>query len=597
MLRHYISTAASCEGPTCCRVSVPLVELRQSMHSYLHLVKAVSPSILQNLSLYGERMVPKAIRAFCFLYVIAWIATHAANAQSADIPDVATIVRNAEATQARSQRETLSWTTVFELPVNDAFLHFANAESVNERKINISLSQKNNSQQIAAITIRDGVWYVVQERNCAKHRPYEALLGMPSLYLYLSRSQRLLTDKRTLAANRFESLNGNVARFRILLPDSIRRQLESSVAMFDKAKQLNPERSIPSLEARVSQVRDAFQNGIPCEVEVDTGIIIANGPPGNQMRVKDIRWSPTEQSTPLPKQLETAVDRTESLLDRADSLDDLILMNHAGAWRPGSPASDSEAVLLNIRNGDLRRIPYPLAGTSTGCFSKDRRSVFITGMVDDEGGFGLFQIDLTTGTVRRLGENGLGRWAGFPTLSPDGETLAVISKTFEESEGLASQVSLVKLASGEVTKIGEPLDTAFISWLPDRAGFILVTRKSRKSDIPAETTIARMDFSGHVTPIRRGTFPILLGSEQKIVFCDEDDKKWKICDLAGQNASIVGDGLVDYGFPALAPDAKQLIMMRFARSTGPRPYIVEIVTGKTKPVPAGEGLWALPAWR
>ena len=38
-------------------------------------------------------------------------------------------------------------------------------------------------------------------------------------------------------------------------------------------------------------------------------------------------------------------------------------------------------------------------------------------------------------------------------------------------------------------------------------------------------------------------------------------------------------------------------MMRSDPATGPRPHIVELATGKTTPIPVGEGLWLFPAWR
>src|SRR5438874_1327530 len=78
-------------------------------------------------------------------------------------------------------------------------------------------------------------------------------------------------------------------------------------------------------------------------------------------------------------------------------LDDLIMFGYVPGWNPSYGKYDSDASLVNMRTGEIRRLPYPMGGTLPGCFSKDRRSVYISGVVLGEASLGLFEIDLQTG--------------------------------------------------------------------------------------------------------------------------------------------------------------------------------------------------------
>jgi Tol biopolymer transport system component len=209
----------------------------------------------------------------------------------------------------------------------------------------------------------------------------------------------------------------------------------------------------------------------------------------------------------------------------------------------------------------------------------------------------LFEINLLTGEHRQLGGKALE--AGilhFPVISPDGRTLAAIKADWA-SGPLHSQVHLVDIASGTSKPLGKPLDTAFLSWLPDGEGLILVSRESPDPNQPSIGTICRMDLAGKLTPLRKGNAPLVLENTKRILFEDSETDEWKTCDFHGDDVRPFGDGMKDFGFPTPSPDGNRLIMMKFEVLKGPRPYIVEVSTGKSEPLLVGEGLWALPSWR
>ena len=515
-------------------------------------------------------------------------------------PNSQELVQRATKTMNRLQDEAVSWKAIFEVSGRDVKVQIATQQSGANSTATASILADDASQELFRIHARDGVWYLVQDGSVAKYRPYETPIALPSMYMFLAKSDKFIVTEQLFASAKFESLKGNIATYRTPLPESARRQLQLSLNAFAESKKLNPDRNNSELERIVSNVRESLERGMTIDIDIDSGIIVESGVPGNRYWVKDLDWQAPESAAALPIELVAAADHTKPITDVVESRDDLAMISHAGGWAPGQPAIDTEAVILNIRTGEIRRVPFSGGGTLTGCFAKDRYSVFISGLVIEEGGTGLFQVDLGTGATKRISEETLKGFTIFPTLSPDGRYLACLNKAGSEPGILDSQVCVVELATGRVQKIGAPLDTAFLSWFPDQTGLLLITRKRGDPKLPSEETIARMNLNGQITPIRSGTFPIILGSQRRILFVDDmgrKDRKWMSCDFAGKYEKMLGDGLAEFGFPALAPDGKRLIMMRLSKSTGPRPYVVDLSTGESSPINVGKGLWAMPAWR
>ncbi len=224
----------------------------------------------------------------------------------------------------------------------------------------------------------------------------------------------------------------------------------------------------------------------------------------------------------------------------------------------------------------------------------------ISGVDPFAGVFGLYEVDLKTGENRRLGGERLA--SGFtlmPALSPDGKTLAVLHKG-SEGRILDMQVCLVDLESGEARPLGKLGDMAFLSWLPDGKGLVLLVRVvADPSDVtsPRTDTIARMDMDGRITKIREGSSPVLLNDGRTILFQDTKSRTWQTCRLDGGDAKPFAGGLAGYGFPSLAPDGKRILMMHFRQGQAPEPTILPIGEGSGRPAITAPGLWATPAWR
>jgi hypothetical protein len=335
--------------------------------------------------------------------------------------------------------------------------------------------------------------------------------------------------------------------------------------------------------------------GILHRVELASGLIVEMAPQNIQMKIQNLRWlekTPMQDLAVDDKKFEDVSDDPTAGAD----LNELVMMGHDPTWKPGRPSGDPDGRFLNLRTGQVRRIGFEGAASVGGCFLKDRRFAVISGVDTMQGTWALCRIDLKTGENVRLGGEPLASGMSmFPVISPDGKTLAVLHKGAGEKL-LESRVYLVDPQDGsaDAKPLGEPMDTAFLNWLPDGKGLILVQRESKGMDKVPDSTIVRMDLAGKVVPLRKGRGPVVVG--ERILFEDEG-RQWKTCDLSGKDEKLFADGLTKYNFPAPSPDGKRILMMKFDPQTGPRPMVLEWGASEGKPATTMDGLWSMPAWR
>jgi len=362
--------------------------------------------------------------------------------------------------------------------------------------------------------------------------------------------------------------------------------------------------SVDAIRQQQTRIEELIEKGFQIAIDVEDGYLVAGGAPEQRVTVEDFHWLRVGESNAFEVEGERWEDRTDSLAANPASRPDLMMMGHCPAWRPGGPQLDTDTVLLNVETGRLSRVPYQHGLSLSGCFSADRTKVYVTGMLATEGGGGLFEIDLLSGENRRLAAGQIQGLPMFPTLSPDGKSLAVLGAApgmHAASSGavedmLKSRLYLVDVATGRAKRIGEPLDTAFLSWLPDRQGLLLITRRYRSTSQPSIDSLACLNPDGTVTELRPGSWPKLVLGGSRILHQDNETNRWHTCDLSGANPTLVGDGLTGFSSPTPSPDGDRVVLMKSAPETGPRPYIVDVRTGETTPIPVDSGLWVMPAW-
>jgi Tol biopolymer transport system component len=497
------------------------------------------------------------------------------------LQDKPKLIEQAKQTREGLKNKAAQWIAVHE--IQQAQIEIYVLQAAGRRRFTIALGTAK-----IVIIERDGFWYVDAGPNDRKkYRPYEAPLPIPSLYLYLARSELRFADA-ILADAKFSSAEAGEAYYKVPLTEAQREFAKNHIKQFSKMIQDDPARFKARIGPALEQLQLALEEGMEVGVQVENGIISAFAENQSITRITEFAYLDKVED----KEFDVGTSKWE---DQASDISqgDLVMFIHNGAWVAGSPNRDSDAAIYDIKTGAVRRVPFRGGLCAPGCFMKDRSKVVVSGMTP--GGMALFEIDLKTGANRPIAHRTLvgGNVMG-PVLSNDGKKLAAIQTGMTE-QPLEFSLVVIDLATDQIQRIGKPRDQAFISWLPDDKGFIAIRRESKDMDSVSTDTIVRVDLDGKIVDVRKGSHPLLLRDGRTILF--EDDKVWKTCDLEGKNESIFVDGLKGHGFPTPAPDGKRILFIRFKQGDAPRPMVVRIDEKKIEPLHQLPGLWSAPEWR
>lgn len=348
-----------------------------------------------------------------------------------------------------------------------------------------------------------------------------------------------------------------------------------------------------AMQQRIKRVADRRKSGVIVKVDGRSGVFMQWGVE-NQVVIRNLQRhdpreiDPTWFDVDLQSWLDMAAERTE-----ADYLE-LAMFNHNARWRPDGPRLTATAVLADLAGGPILRVPYRGGIAVGGCFSADRRKVYVLGQRLTKPAVDLFEIDLATGVNRRLGGEALADgFVDAPSLSMDGKRLVVLHKpSLLKPE---AQVYLVDIAGGEAKPVGEPLRASSPSWLPNDEGIVLAIE-----DASGASTIQRLDFDGKLTVLQYGgRSPTVLLPRHLILYDagQAGSHSWTICDIDGRRAQPVGDGMADFAAAAPSAIGTKALMLKLGGEQGPRPHVVDLENGDTRELSFGLGSWSHPVWK
>jgi hypothetical protein len=511
-------------------------------------------------------------------------------------PDPVALAKAGRATSKRFQNEASSWTTTALTPNGIQFVVEVVARPDMRRSV-LSIEAQGRREEFARVFQKDDAWYVIQGRHTGKYRRFEAPLDLPTAFMYLIRSEpRFITEVDPGSLGTYERTRNGTAAYRNPLPESLRTQLQNNIAEFEKFKKQNPGQTIkPETVRAIDSARELIATGITTEVELTSGMLSQFGAPGRRTKVTDFRWRESIDPKEFATDGQTWDDHTDD--PTSGNRDDLLMIGHCGAWRPGMNAPETDGRLLDLKTGRYRRIPFQGDMTLPGCFTRDRSRVVVSGLDAMAGVMGLYEIDLKTGANRQLGGDLLATgFSLFPSLSPDGKTVVVLHKGVSQRI-LEVQICLVDLATGKAKHLGKPRDTGPVSWFPDGRGLLTIDRNTAELSKPSIDTVCRMSLDGELETLCPGTSPVILGDGKTILFEDQASRTWKTCNLAGGDVRPFADGMKGHAFPAPSPDGKRILMMHFQPGGAPEPLIFAVGNNKGEPATLAPGLWTSPAWR
>jgi hypothetical protein len=445
--------------------------------------------------------------------------------------------------------------------------------------------ETKDPQPFARIISHSGKWYV-EEFGGLKgvYLPWEAPFSFEAVALLLSEAWPSAYELQD--GHRHEHTRNRITTVRAPLTGG---QRELAEAFLKEAAEFRL-KPTGELELNIKGIRQRLREGNILKVDALTGLLRGLSLGNLELEYGKVNWLRKRPEIPVLNHL------PDFSAPIPGERDDLIMIGHAGGWRPGNPAMDPGGRLLNLKNGKLLRIPFIGSSCMPGCFVANRTKVAVTARDTSGSGVGLYLIDLATGAHERLGGKTLatGMCHG-PVLSPDGKTLALTRST----RILERQLYLLDLEGGEARAVGKPMDAHGFDWLADGSGLIGIIKHSKAVEEVPEFRIARFGLDGSITVLRKdiGNFAVVVGAQRDRIFFQEKDNAWHTCDLEGEDVKKVGDGLSRLTFPSVSPDGRRVVMLEHEEAVGTWPVVVDLATGEAVKAKADPGLWITPAWR
>lgn len=447
--------------------------------------------------------------------------------------------------------------------------------------------------EICRVISRDGVWYTENRYGTRKYRPYE-MPEMVLFYLCLEAAEPIFVDEASLGSiGSFKGVAGDVCTYSKPITEGEAVGLRNLASQIDALlPKLSDPRKLAQFQEQRSQITALLKDGIEIQVDQRTGLMVAQAKPKLAWNMQGFKFLKSVDASALSIESHRWTDCSDD--PTKGNRGDLIMLGHAPDYVPGMESYDLDCRLMDVADGRFRRIPFRGADSIPGCFASDRTSVIVGGASVSTGSIRPVQIDLSTGANRPLGgaifASGI---ALGGSLSPDGSQLIVLRKDLS-GRLLESQPYVIDMKTNQARKIGKSMDTGFFKWMADGQHVIFPLRDPAPLDQVQKVSLAVMDMEGNVITLGPGDEPNPLVDGKRILF-EDDHQLWNTCDLNGHDIKLLAGGMSGYGFPAVAPDGKRLLMMRF-KPQPPRPIVFEIGKVEGRAVTAEQGLWGMPVW-
>lgn len=461
----------------------------------------------------------------------------------------------------------------------------------------ISSVADGKTTEICRLIQIGGVWYLKEKEQSVKTLPFAARPFFGPLYQVIDLAElRCVNNEVMLNDTMFESRDHNRLFYRIPIPAPERQLLESVIAESKKLEARDPHAFKIPEKAQLQEIGEWLTLGIPLTVEEGTGIVLQTRVEETAVEVEGFHWLDElpAGAFDLPANVKWE-DQTKPW--RTGDYGDCIMFSHDPLYVLNSDTQlNPSAYILNFRTEEIRRVPFRGISSEPGCFMKDRRLVVVSGRWAIEGTH-LMGINLPGGenlVVRRLTMRGVDLTAA---LSPDGKKIAVLHGF--DGGGLTDfQVHLIDLEGQDVQSIGKPVHIGNrFSWLPDGKGLILERIVHAENwNTSGPRMLSRLDLDGQLTDLRAGDAPVVFRKSRRILYRDETHL-WRTCKLDGSDPKLFGDGFKDYGDPAISPNERQIIFIRFEKGKLPQMMLFDVGKSKGKPVGPKEGFVRKPVWR
>lgn len=442
------------------------------------------------------------------------------------------------------------------------------------------------------LTITNGIWYAkTPGRKPGKFRPYEAPLFHGSFYNLLQFCELRFVDEQSIRREDVElvAITNGVIELAIKSGPALDPVLSSVRQLLARVIKMGDFKARAETEDRLRRI---LAEGWRIKVDEDTGILMESETAAAHFAFSKFRWSKSPAASIDGEWL----DRTSMI--KGMGTDGLIMAFYRS---PGlEKSNDLDGYLLDLRSKEYRRIPARVA-SAPGCFLPGRTKTLVHISDADTGGIRPVVVNLKTGENSAFGPSELHQAMGITiggSVSPDGKTVALV---FLPDLGAMDKkrICAIDIGSNKLRVIGPEGDYTDVLWLGNGGDLVverIITDEKDRGDSPIRHEIGIMDNEGKYRPIALGKRPLVL-SENRIVFFSAAKKRYVTADRNGRRERLLSTKLdSDYGSPAVSPDRKNLIIMKFAADQSIIPFGLELQTDEMFEMKWPVGAWAAPVW-
>ena len=342
--------------------------------------------------------------------VLAFTFLSSQRTSATGAPDLSKLAETGKRTLEKLENTPATWITRCRLSDNPHSLHIFSEIKVfrDRRRQSWSVSQSvyGASSNLCNIIEVDGVWHVMARDYFLKCRPYEGDLRFPAPYLLLALADiRGFANENPRGTMEFEKRNGSQLWFRLRPAGQYRRILEKLLAESGNlnAYDLTVDQRRYK-EKAVAQAREQLANGAPVAFDESTGTLLESTIGPMSFSIEGFRWLERlpEDAFALPQGVHWN-DQTRPW--STQEYEDCVLVAHDPLFVEGQ-SSSVDTFVLNLKSGDMRRVPF-VGMTSMPCsFLASRSAVVLAGVAsrnaaafagtDMASSVGLARVDLFT---------------------------------------------------------------------------------------------------------------------------------------------------------------------------------------------------------
>ena len=502
---------------------------------------------------------------------------------------IETILENGKETEKLLKTGSFSWTAVHG-NVKEKHFEVEVYKTPDFTRLDMYFVFENEKQHMSTTYMGEKFWYLSEDGFKGKFRPYEVPYSMPTSYYYLMKSKVQVVNRNNISfLGELKSKENGVYKFSREMSTEEKEAIRKRVDFIRN-------KLLPSAESRAEekfyyrqakQLLDYAKDGKINLVEEKSGIVTLLDTPDGSVQIKNFQFI-----TIADKEYVTPNSKFEDFTNAPDK-ENIVFLSHNAKWQPGMANFQTDGRILNLESKAIRRIPFRGAVSTPHCFDSKTGTLFITGVPLGTNDVRPFAINLLTGQQAPLGGSYFNQGhTNQLALSPDGKLVAAVHRP-NPAVSPQSDLVIIDSVNKKIKKYTLNHLTSKVVWHPNNKNLYIQSFNEKEKT----NEISIFEPGSGMKKILNGVDLIYLKDQNKLLFLDSKDQKWKTASLEGKDINEVSDGLQKLQYPAYGKSSNEILMIKEDKNNMPVPVLYDFLSKSSLRITEKKGLWLTPVWR